>query len=151
MKNNNPFIGKDQIMGNHATLWWDDEEVFEVESFEAKVTIDRESVTFVGSLDEDSKIKGMKGEGKFKIKHVYNRGLRKLLEAFKKGEDVRSKLITKLQDPDTKGGQAERIAINNCWFNELTLGEFEIGKKLEREFSFGFTVGSAEIIDEITM
>lgn len=142
--------GNRVLNGTFGTLWFDGEEVFEIEAFEAKTVFNREAVTMAGSLDEDSKIVGQKGEGVFKVKRVFSRGLRKFVEMSKSGKDARSELIGKLKDPDTVGGQTERVSIGNVWFNEFTLMKFEMGQKLESEFPFGYTPSSVEIIDEIT-
>lgn len=140
--------GNRQWLGTWGKVWWDGEEIFEIESFEAKVKVDRESINFADSLDEDSKIKGLKGEGKMKIKKVFTRGKKKLLEAYKKGEDVRSQLIGRVKDPDAIGKQTERIVLNNTWFSDLTLMDFELGKKMDEEISFGFTPSDVDFPDE---
>lgn len=148
---NTPVITGNRLLnGTFGTLWLDGEEIFEVESFEANIKFERDGVTFAGSLDEDSKIKGQKGEGKFKVKKVFSRGLRKFIEMTKSGKDVRSEFIGKLKDPDTLNGQAERVSIGNVWFDEFTLLAFEMGKIIESEFPFGFTPSSVDLIDEIT-
>lgn len=139
--------GNNQVSGTWGQVWWDGELIFELESFDAKVTTNRESVQ-VG-MDEDSKLVGFKGEGNIKVKKVYSRGKRKLLEAWKKGEDPRSTLVGKLKDPDTVGKQSERVSIGNVWFDELTLISFEKGKKIEEEYKFGFTPSDASFIDTI--
>lgn len=140
--------GKNQWLGTYGKVWWDGEEVFEIESFEAKIKADRDDVTFADSLDSDSKIKGLKGEGKLKIKKVFSRGKRKFLEAWKSGEDVRSQLVGRVKDPDAVGKQSERIVLNNVWFDDLTLLDFELGKKMEEELSFGFTPSDVDFQDE---
>lgn len=138
--------GYRQISGNWGQVWWDGELVYELESFEAKVTTEREEVPTDGN-DIDSKITGLKGEGTLKIKKVYSRGIKKLLKAWQQGQDPRSQLVGKLADPDAYG--SERVVINNVWFNELTLLQFEKKQKLEREFPFGFTVGDVRFPDLI--
>ncbi|MDU5082806.1 phage tail tube protein [uncultured Tissierella sp.] len=143
----NKVPGYRQIAGSWGQIWWDGELVFEVESFEAKITAEREDVYQAGSLDTDSKMTGLKGEGSFKVKHVFSRGVLKLLKAWKEGRDVRSQLIGKLGDPDAYG--SERCVINNVWFNELTLMQFEMKQKLEREFPFGFTPSDVDFPDRI--
>lgn len=137
------------INGSFGQLWWDGELIFEISSFEAKVTPNREDVLMAGTLDIDSKITNLKGEGTLKIKKVFTRGITSLLESWKKGLDPRSQLIGKLADPDTKNNGRERVVIDNVWFNELTLMEFETGKVLEREFPFGFTPSNVEFPDTI--
>lgn len=135
-----------QISGTWGQLWWDGELIYEVEAFEAKVTPEREDVAMAGTLDVDSKITGLKGEGSFRIKKVYSRGIKKLLSAWKSGRDVRSQLVGKLADPDAYG--SERVVINNVWFNDLTLMQFEKGP-LTREFPFGFTPSDVDFPDMI--
>lgn len=142
--------GNQTISGTFGTLWWDGEEVFEIESFEANISFDREDVIIAGNSDVDSKKTAQKGEGTLAVKKVFSRGLSKFIEAVKSGQDVRSQFIGKIQDPDTEGGQAERVSIDNVWFNEFTLMKFEMGEIIDSEYGFGFTPSSVEIIDEIT-
>ncbi len=139
--------GNRQINGSWGQVWLDGELVFEVESFEAKVIANRETVVI--GMDEDSKLVGLKGEGTLKVKKVFSRGKEALLEAWKKGEDPRSSLVGKLKDPDTVGKQSERVSIGNVWFDELTLMQFEKAKKLEDEYKFGFTPSDASFMDTI--
>lgn len=141
--------GFNQISGSWGQLWWNGDLIIEVDSFEAKVTAEREDVPIAGSMDIDSKITALKGEGSFKVKKVYTRSINRMLDSWRKGSDVRSQLVGLLSDPDTVGKQKERVAINNVWFNEVTLMQFEHGQKLEREFPFGFTAGDVEFPDII--
>lgn len=136
-----------QILGTHGQMWWDNELIYEVESIEAKTTAVREKVVMAGSMDEDSKIVGFKSEGKFKIKKVYSRGVEKIVSSWKQGKDVRSKLVIKLADPDAYG--TERVVIDDVWFNEVTLAQFEMGKKLDRTYSFGFKLENVDYPDLI--
>lgn len=139
--------GNNQINGSWGQVWLDGDLVFEVESFEAKVTANRESVII--DMDEDSKLVSLKGEGTLKVKKVFSRGKKKLLEAWKLGNDPRSTLVGKIKDPDTVGKQSERVSIGNVWFDELTLMQFEKAKKLEEEYKFGFTPSDASFVDTI--
>lgn len=145
----NKIPGKRVINGSFGQLWWDGDLVFELSSFNAKATANREKVQMAGSLDEDSKITSLTGEGTFKVNKVFSRGLKALLDAWKKGQDPRSELMGKLKDPDTLNGGAERVVIDNVWFNELTLMDFESGKIGETEYPFGFTVSDADFLDTI--
>lgn len=139
--------GYRQISGNWGRLWWAGEQVFEVEAFELKATPNREEINQAGSLDVDSKITSIKCEGSFKVKKVYSRGIQKLLKAWKQGRDPRTQLVAKLDDPDAFG--TERVVIDNVWFNELTLMQFELGSKLEREFTFGCTISDIDFPEMI--
>ncbi|QEK11695.1 terminase [Crassaminicella thermophila] len=129
--------GNRQISGKYGMLYWDGEPIYEVEAFEAKLTINREDVQQVGEGANDSKITGYKGEGMFRVKKVFSRGQKKIAQAIKEGRDPRSQLVGKLADPDSYG--TERVVLNNVWFNEVILMQFEVGQVLNREFPFGFT------------
>lgn len=141
--------GRRVLNGKHAKLWWDGELIFEVESFEAKVVANREEVNIGGTMDIDSKLMSLTGEGSMTLKKVYSRGIKKLLEAWKKGEDPRSTLTGLKDDPDAIGGQKERVTISNVWFNEFILLAFDRGELGESEFPFGYTVSSVDVQETI--
>lgn len=143
------FRGNQVISGSHGKVWWDGEMIFEVQAFNAKVTAEREDVIIEGN--KDSKIISLAGEGSLTVKKVYTRNLVKLLDAWKKGNDPRMSLVGSLQDPDSVRKQQERIALNNVWFNEITLMDFEAGAKTDLEYPFGFTPSDAQYEDEIKL
>ncbi len=122
--------------GTHGYAFWDGELVFELSSGSAVVKPDREDVTFSGDLWKDSKVTALSGEHNLKIKKIFSRA-KELAEAFAKGQDPRSEIVLKLDDPDAYG--AERVALHNCWFNDVTLMAFESGKIAEEEYGGGFT------------
>lgn len=132
--------------GTHGYVYWDNEIIFEVSKVEAKVTTEREDVTFSGDMWKDSKLMGLGGEFTINLRKVYSRA-RKFAEAFSKGQDLRSELIFKLDDPDAYG--AERVALHNCWFTDLTLIAFENGSITEDEFSGGFS--SFDYLDSVNV
>lgn len=125
------------MSGTFGTLYWDGEPVYEVNSFEAKLKVNRETVTFAGEMAEDSKLMGTAGEWSFKVKKIFSRGQTKIASAIKNGEDPRCQFIGAVSDPDAYG--SERVVLYNCWFGDLTLMSFETGKVMEEEFSGGFT------------
>ena len=45
--------------------------------------------------------------------------------------------MARLEDPDNGG--YETIQLDNCWYNDVSLMNFENGKIVEEEFSGGFT------------
>lgn len=124
------------MSGTHGFVYWNNKPVYELQSASAKLIPTREDVDFAGDMWTDSKVVGLKGEFNLKIKKVYTRAA-DLAEAFKKGQDPRSELIMKLDDPDAFG--AERVALHNCWFNDLELMQIENKKVCEQEFAGGFT------------
>ena len=141
------FKGKNQIAGTYGHFWWNGDKVIEISTYEAKVTANREDVQI--GLDIDSKPVSFTGEGTFTVKKIYTRNKKEVLEAWKRGEDLRFQFITALKDPDTLGKQQERVTIDNVWLNELILQQFEQGSLCNDEYSFGFTPSSASFVDII--
>ena len=124
------------ISGTHGMVWLDGEITYEVASFEVKIKTNRETIQFAGEMIEDSKLMSVSGTWSAKIKKTFSRA-KNYSEQIMKGIDPRSNLIGKLADPDNGG--TERISITNCWFDELTIQQFENGKICEDELSGGFT------------
>lgn len=141
--------GNNQVSGTWGQVWWDGELVLEVETFKATITANREKVQI--GMDEDSKITGLKGEISFKVKKFYSRGKKAILEAWKAGKDPRSSFVSALSDPDTINNQEERISIDNVWFDDLTLADWEKGKPVEEEYKGGFTPSDASFMDTIAV
>ncbi|MCC8169830.1 MAG: phage tail tube protein [Oscillospiraceae bacterium] len=139
-----PTPGK-VISGTHGYFWWNNSICYEVTSFEAKITTNRETINFSGDMWEDSKLMGVKGEYTVKIKKVYSRA-KDYAESLASGVDERLTFIGKLEDPDNGG--TERIRLDSCWLDEVTLMNFENGSIAEDEFSGGFT--GFEYLDSIS-
>lgn len=141
------YRGRRRWNGNHGRVWWDGLLLFEISKFNAKVTADREDVIIGNS--KDSKITSLTGEGSFAVKSVINRNINQYLEEWKAGHDPRATLVGLLEDPDMVEGQKERCSIDNVWFKELSLMDFEKGKVVEKEFPFGFTPEDASFIETV--
>lgn len=142
----NKLKGYQVLSGGFGTLHWNGEPIFEVKKVDAKVKINREQVP--SGIDMDSKMTSLEGEGSFTINHVYTRGIKMLLDAYKKGMDVRSTLSVANNDPDIVGRQRERVNLSNVWFNEIMIANFARGELVEKEFPYGFTPSDA-ILAEI--
>lgn len=138
--------GNQTISGAHGTLWLNNEKVAELKSIEAKITAERTDVQL--GLSVDSKVVALKGEGTLVIHKVYSRG-KKIIEDWLKGNDVRSRIVTSIQDPDTPGKQEERVSIDNVWFNSIDLVKFTRGEAIEEEMPFGFTPGDVKYENSI--
>lgn len=141
------YRGNKRWNGSHGKAWWDNELLFEIVKFEAKVTANREDVIIGNSVD--SKIVSLKGDISFTLKNVINRNINKYLEAWKQGLDPRATFVGLIDDPDAVDGQKERISLENVWFNELTLMTFEKGKVVEKEYTGGFTPEDSTFIETI--
>ena len=131
------YRGLRRWSGNFGRVWVYNSLLFEIVSFEAKVTPDREDVIIGQS--KDSKIVSLTGEGTITIKKVFNRGFREYMENLKSGYDVRVKIVASLKDPDMLNSGEERIEIENVWFNEVDIMHFAKGEVVETEIPFGFT------------
>ncbi|MEY8355258.1 phage tail tube protein [Lachnospiraceae bacterium 54-53] len=138
--------GYQTLSGTWGEVWVDGEKIFELSKIEQKVTINREDVQI--GIDVDSKATGLKGEFTLAVKKVYTRFFR-ILDQLRNGKDVRVQIIAKLGDPDAVGGQQERYSTDNCWFNDLPLVGWEMGKIIEQEFTGGFTPSDMVNLDQI--
>jgi hypothetical protein len=58
--------------------------------------------------------------------------------------------VALVDDPDAVDGQKERCSVDNVWFNELSIMNFEKGKVVEKEFPFGFTPEDASFMETIS-
>lgn len=61
--------GNKTLSGTWGELWIDGEKIFEFSKIELKVTANREDVQI--GIDVDSKITGLKGEGSYTVKGLY--------------------------------------------------------------------------------
>lgn len=124
------------INGSYGELWIDDEYIADVISFEAKIAIEYEDINRPRKLGKAKKMIGYDGTGSMKFYKVTSRGIKKISEKLKEGKQVSGNIISKLDDPDAIG--AERVAIKNATFNDLTLANWEAKKAGEEETSFNF-------------
>lgn len=138
--------GLHTIAGAHGTLWIDNQKVVEFSKVNAKVTAERKDIQL--GLSVDSKIVALKGEGTVTVSKVYTRA-KKIIEEWAKGKDLRTRITTNLADPDTPGGQEERVTIDNVWFNELDVINIAKGEITEEEYPFGFTPEDLKYENEI--
>ncbi len=135
------------LNGAHGTTYFNGEPVFELENIQATIEIRREEKQ-VG-MDIDSKITGMAGTGSMTINHVYDRGIRNLLNEMKKGKDPRSVIETVIADPDAPGGQRESVSLHNVWFNSIDLVNLVNGETVQKNYDFGFTPTNSDLTEVI--
>lgn len=128
--------GNRVVSGSMGQLWFNGNLLAEVKSVESKATINRDTVQMAGSYDEDSKTTSVACEGSFVVHKVFSREA-EFVKGFQDSEDARFQLFVTLDDKDAYG--RESVQLDNCWFNELTIAQFEAGSILEREFPFGHT------------
>ena len=58
--------------GKWGMVYLDGEPVYETDSYEAKIKIEREDVDFVMQMAKDSKMTGLTGEWSMKVKKVFS-------------------------------------------------------------------------------
>jgi hypothetical protein len=133
------------INGTYGTVWVNGELWAEVDSFEAKVTIDYEDVNFANEGGTFKKAKGWKGEGTMTIKKVYSRVQRAMADNVRKGIYPRFEIVGKVADPDAQG--AERVALHDVTINEFMLLKFEQKALGSEDIPFAFS--DYEMIDTI--
>lgn len=139
------FESKRIINGTFGEVWVDGDYMAECTGLEAKVKLDKQEVNQTGTLEKGYKIVGTDGTGTLKMNKVTSYFIKKLSDNMKAGKTTTATIITNLKDPDAFG--AERIQLNNCIFDELTLASWE-AKKLGEE-SIPFTFSSWEVLDAI--
>jgi hypothetical protein len=117
-------------------VWLDGELVGECYGPQAKSAFNREDVAQCGRMAVDSKIKSIKNTGSLRMHKVFSRMAVAIGGNIKNGRDVRFTVISKLADPDSYG--AERIALKNVSFDDLTLADWEADNlgKVEAPFTF---------------
>ena len=141
------FRGRNVINGTWAELYWNNKKIMELSKYSAKINAEREDIPIGMSMD--SKLTITKGEGSLEIKKVYSRYKKEVLDAYKRGEDVRFNMLVRIKDPDAIRKQAESHSIDNIWFNEFPVAEFEQKTPMNEEWTFGFTPEDVDIIEEI--
>lgn len=124
------------INGTYGAVWVNGEKWLDVDSFEAKVSVEYEDVSMAEDLATHKKMTGWSGEGSMTVKKMYSRGSALMANAVKTGILPDVSIIGKLADPDAFG--AERVAINEVTFNEFTLMAFEQKTPGTEELPFNF-------------
>lgn len=125
------------INGTWGEVWVDDDYMAEVTALEAKVSLEKTEVNQVGTLAKGYKVTGIEGKGTLKMNKVSSYFIRKLSDNIKAGKTTSCTIISKLADPDLFG--AERIQLNGCTFDGLTLADWEAKKLGEESIAFSFT------------
>ena len=114
------------INGSHGTVWLSGEEVGEAYGLKASSKFSKEQIKRAGVMTVSL------------MMHKTNSRMASLIsEKIKKGEDPRFTIVTLLDDPDAYG--AERVALYDVSFDDVTLADWEAGAvgKVESAFTFG--------------
>lgn len=125
------------MSGTWGEVWLDNEYVSECYGMQAKMSFNKEDVQMCGKMAIDSKVTSMKGNGSLRLYKVSSRMALAIGEAIRNGKDLRFTIISKLADPDAYG--AERVAVSNVSFDDLTLADWEVATNGKIEAPFTFT------------
>lgn len=128
--------GRRVMSGTWGSLWMDGDLVGECYGFQAKVTLDKEAVYMCGNNWAGHKVKNVSGSGSVRLRKVSSFMARKIANDIRQGKDPRFVIISKLADPDTFG--AERVAVKNVSFDDLTLADWEVNALGNVECPFTF-------------
>lgn len=125
------------INGTYGSVWWDGEQIYEVESFEAKLTPNYEDVNMAGSPATYKKGMGYSGDGTLTLKKIFSRPQQKMASQLRKGIFPRFTLAGKLADPEAYG--TERVILQDVTINEIMLMKFEQKTLGSVEIPFNFS------------
>ena len=133
------------ISGTWGQVWLDGEQVGECYGLQAKSSFNKQDIAICGQMATDSKVTSVKNTGSLRMHKVNSRMAIAVGEAVRAGRDVRFTIISKLADPDSYG--AERVALKNVSFDDLTLADWEAETPGTVEAPFTFT--DFEFLDQI--
>ena len=140
-----PIEAKRICNGSFGEAWMDGEYLAEVSKAQAKLEFNKEEIKRTGTWAIDNKITGYKGTGSLTLHKIRTNTANKVSTMIKAKQDVRFELILKLEEPDAYG--AERVAIHDASFDDLTLADWEAQTPGEVEIPFTFT--DYEYMDQI--
>lgn len=127
---------KDVINGTYGELWLDGEKVSECIALQAKVTMTKVPINFCGDLFTHNKVVGLEGKGTMKLHKSSSRMILKISANMMAGKQTVCTIVSALADPDSVG--AERVAIYEVSFDELTIADWENTKNGEEDVPFTF-------------
>ena len=110
------------INGTWGEVWLDGEKIAECTACQLKVAKNKTTVNLCGQFMDDSKATNGSGTGSLTLYHV-DSGFAQKMADLQTGVDRRFTLISKLADPDSYG--AERVAVYNLSFDDLTLADWQ--------------------------
>ena len=140
------MIDQNKILrGNFGALWINNEEVAEVKTFEAKVTLEYAELDIMGKMGKYQRNTGFTGEGTMVLHKINSRIIKLVGEELQDGKLPEIKIVAKLADPTADG--EERVVFTNVTVDELMLMKFENKELREEEVPFKFA--EYEIIDSI--
>lgn len=133
------------INGTFGEVWVDGEKIAECTACQLKVGKNKDAINLCGQFMTDTKATSASGTGSLTLYKV-DSGFAQKQSGLQDGEDHRCTIVSKLKDPDSWG--AERVAVYNVSFDDLTLADWQaatVGKVTKP-----FTFSRYEFLDQIT-
>lgn len=122
------------LRGSFGKVWLDDERMFNVKSYEAKVTLNYEEVDVNGDLGKHQRYLGYSIAGTM-VLHKYDTTVgKKYADGIASGDLPDLSMVGALDDPTAYG--AERVQLTEVTLDEVTLLKFENGTVTEEEVPF---------------
>ena len=134
------------INGTYGSVWIDGEVIAECTALQAKVAKNKQTVNLCGQFMDDTKATNGTGSGSLTLYKVDSGFVRKQ-SGIQDGVDRRFTIISKLKDPDSYG--AERVAVYNVSFDDLTLADWQAATM--GTVTAPFTFSRYEYLDEIVV
>lgn len=132
------------ISGTFGEVWLDGEKVAECTACQLKVNKNKETVNLCGQFMTDTKATSANGTGSLTL-HKVDSGFIQKQGDVQSGVDHRFTIISKLKDPDSYG--AERVAVYNVSFDDLTLADWQAATL--GSVTAPFTFSRYELLDSI--
>lgn len=135
------------INGSYGEVWHEGTWLTNVQSAEAMVEINKEEINRSGTRWVGHKVTSLTGTGSITGYKITSDFI-KLVGAVAndRSKPYVTELIMKLDDPESFG--AERVRLKGVQFDQIPLGNFEVGSLIEEELPFTFS--GYDLLDEIT-
>jgi hypothetical protein len=134
------------INGQYGEVWKEGKWLTNVTKAEATVEINKEEIVRSGTRWVGHKVTSLKGGGTisgYKVTSDFIKAIGSV--AADRGKPYVTELILKLNDPESWG--AERVRLKGVQFDQIPLGNFEVGSLVEEELPFTFS--GYNLLDEI--
>ena len=133
------------LNGLWGEVWIDGEKIAESTACQLKVSKNKETINLCGQFMSDTKATSGSGTGSLTLYKV-DSGFAQKMSDLQSGIDRRFTVISKLKDPDSWG--AERVAVYNVSFDDLTLADWQAATV--GTVTTPFTFSRYEFLDQIT-
>lgn len=139
-------MNKNRILtGTTGNVWLDGKLLAQIKSIEAKISGNYEEANFIGDFSTHHVYTGWSGEGTLVLHKIDSTVLKLLSDKFKTGVEPELKIVTQLEDKNTK--KSERVALSEVVFTEMMIAKFESKALIEEELPFKFS--DYEVIETI--